>query len=169
MFPESDILLEDALNLARRRPMIPMWIKVFIWLFMIMGVISVVGFAIGGIISLLGGALTFNLAMFGLETTSPLSPTGIILFFLFALKGTAAYMLWTEKKNAVNVAIFDAIVGLVVCSVVMFFPELRTGGFSFRGEIILLIPYLIKLVSIRTAWLDGVDEKTFLSLNRVKN
>ena len=77
-------------------------------------------------------------------------------FFLFMLKGFAAFSLWMEKDLAINLAIADAILGIVVCGAVMFIipflAENLSYKFSFRLELALLIPYLLKLQKIKPSW-----------------
>jgi uncharacterized membrane protein (DUF2068 family) len=100
--------------------------------------------------------LSASLALYGLETTGPMSVTGIVITALFALKGIVAYGLWTEKHWAVDLGIIDAILGIVICSFVMFvYPFVdSTHGFaiSFRLELAVLIPYLLKLKKLQSPW-----------------
>ena len=138
--------LEKEISLERRK-LLPLWIKIFIWVFMIFGGFAVLAF-IGGLFS-----LNFESSLYGLETNAPLSSTGLLIFFLFLLKGIVAFALWTEKDLAVYLGIADAIIGIAVCTAIMIYPSLSSGQrFSFRLELILLIPFLIKLLSIKNAW-----------------
>jgi hypothetical protein len=151
MEQSNELLLETLLaENKRRRALLPTWIKVFAWIFMIMGALVPIVFIIG----LLGG--NAQLSLYGLETNNPLSPLGIFLVFLFMLKGFAAFSLWMEKDLAINLAIADAILGIVVCGAVMFIiPFLAQNlsyKFSFRLELALLIPYLLKLQKIKPSW-----------------
>ena len=149
MEQEEQLLLEPLLNElpSRRRFLLPTWIKVFVWIFMIMG--SIVPFGI--LAGIFGG--NFQIALYGLTSYSPLSPLGLFLSFLFLLKGITAFSLWTEQNWAIDLAIVDAIIGIVVCVIVMVvlpFQNIRSGfSFNFRLELVLLIPYLIKLQRIR--------------------
>lgn len=80
---------------------------------------------------------------------------GILLSLGFLLKGIVAYSLWFEKDWAINLAMVDAVAGILLCIIEMFgIPFLmdRPGQFVFRGEILLLIPYLIKLIMLRRKW-----------------
>ena len=117
---------------------------------MIMGAMVPIVF----IISLLGGKAQFSL--YGLETSNPLSAIGIFLFFLFVLKGFTALSLWTEKDWAINLAIADAFIGIIVCCAVMFivptFMSYTGIKLNFRLELALLIPYLLKLQKIKKSW-----------------
>lgn len=151
MEQSNELLLETLVaENKRRRSLLPTWIKVFIWIFMIMGALVPIVF----IIDLFSG--TAQLSLYGLETNSPFSPLGLFLAFLFILKGFAALSLWTEKDWAINLAVADAFLGIIVCCGVMFIvPMLMSNsGFklNFRLELALLIPYLLKLQKIKPSW-----------------
>ena len=101
----------------------------------------------------------FELSLYGLDTTQPFSSIGILLMLLFTLKGIVALGLWTEKRWAVNLAIIDAIVGIVICLILTFASPLMTVdeghvGFSFRIELLILIPYLLKMRKIKPDWME---------------
>jgi hypothetical protein len=126
----------------RRRKLLPVWIKIFVWIFMIMGGITVPVLIIG----LLG--LKTSLALYGLETNEPASADGALLLFLFIYKGVVAAMLWFERRPAVTLAIFDAILGIVICLWVMIISR----GFVFKLELLALVPYLVKMINLRKRW-----------------
>ena len=145
----DDVIPENS-NLVRRRALLPWWMKIFIWIFIVMGGASILVFIIG----LSGRQVT--LSLYGLETNHPISFTGILLMAVFLLKGLASYGLWAEEDWAITVGFIDAIAGILICLFVMFgLPYLYPAdGFksTFRLEILLLIPYLMKLKSIRPEW-----------------
>ena len=140
MEQQEQLLLETVLNenSVRRRDLLPLWIKVFVWIFMIVGVIAPLSLLAG-----LSGA-SVQLALYGLETNEPLSTAGLIISLLFLFKGIISYGLWTEKDWAVNLGIIDAIVGIVICFYVMVAPAFgdspSDSSFSFRLELVMLIP-----------------------------
>lgn len=140
----------------RRRDLLPTWIKVFVWIFIVFGAVVPVALIMG----LLG--MTVNLALYGLETLTPFSLIGMLVIALFGLKGIVAFGLWTEKEWAVNLAIIDAIIGILICICVMVFPIIdNSGGFniSFRIELLLLFPYLIKMRKIKSEWIERIKLK----------
>jgi len=148
---QTDLLQEEVdSKYKRRRQLLPWWIKVFVWIFLVFGAILPVGI----VAAVLG--YNFQIALYGLETNEPLSLIGILLIILFLLKSIVAFGLWTEKKWAVNLGIIDAISGIVICIFIMLiYPFIdNTPGFSVnvRLELILIIPYLIKLNKINTDW-----------------
>ncbi|HEX9511096.1 MAG TPA: hypothetical protein VF939_11490 [Puia sp.] len=145
----DDVLPENA-KLVRRRDLLPWWMKVFIWIFIVMGGLSIPVFIIG----LLG--LHADLAFYGLETNQPISLIGILLMAVFLLKGVVSYGLWAEEDWAIVLGYVDAIAGILICLFVMFgLPYLypmEGSKFTFRLEILLLVPYLIKLQRLKSQW-----------------
>ena len=135
---------------VKSRKLLPVWIKVFIWLFMITG-------ALVPFIFLFGFAgWSFQVALYGLESNTPLNTIGVAVSALFLLKGIAAFALWMEKDWAIVFAIVDAIIGIAVCVFVMLiYPSIyNMEGFNLniRLELLLLIPYLLKLQKIKPSW-----------------
>jgi hypothetical protein len=148
------ILDEEQQNKSnlRRRDLLPIWIKIFLWIFLVFGAIVPIGLILG-----LKG-MKFNLALYGLETLHPLSLIGLSVSFLFVLKGIVALGLWTEQKWAVNLAIIDAVIGILTCVFVMavipFIGHNNGIHINLRLELIPLILYLIKMRKIRTEWIE---------------
>ena len=149
---EQENILDDVIpehsNLVRRRALLPWWMKVFIWIFIVMGGLSLP--------VLIAGLLGINttLSLYGLESHHALSFIGLLLIGLFLLKGIVSYGLWAEEDWAINLGYVDAIAGIAICLFVMlglryFYP---TSGFTFRLELLLLVPYLIKLKQIHPEW-----------------
>src|SRR5215471_2312262 len=116
---------------GRRRKLIPVWIKIFIWIFIVfacfippMLVMSVMGYR----------PLS---ALYGLETTNTFSVTGLIVCSLFLFKGIAAFGLWTEKAYAIKLGIIDAVIGIMTCCTMMCAPLFANATpFSFRLELV---------------------------------
>jgi hypothetical protein len=146
----EQLLLEPLLveNNSRRRTLLPLWIKVFCWIFMATGALAVFGL----IASLL--SFNFQFSLYGLQSNGLLSPAGLFIAFLFLLKGVAAFGLWMEKDWAIHLGMADAIIGIAVCTVVVLvLPWLEPHPqFVFRLELLLLVPYLRKLLQLKTAW-----------------
>ena len=65
-----------------RRKLFPWWIKFFIWMFMIFGLIVPVAIILG----VLG--MSAELSLYGIETSQPLSLTGVFLMNLFIFSRT---------------------------------------------------------------------------------
>ena len=151
-----NVVLDADLTLLkkpkRRRDLLPWWIKTFIWIFLVMGSFSPIAIILG----LLGKS--FQMSLFGLSSTEPISATGLILIFIFALKWMTGFGLWTEKDWAINISQFDAITSIILCTVMIFinpFTEIISEQgvrYEFRFELVILIPYLIKISTIKPAW-----------------
>ncbi len=132
----------ENLPSVRRRKLLPVWIRIFVWIFMIMGGIAIPVLFMG----LLG--MRPNLALYGLETNVMASAVGALLLFLFLYKGVVAAMLWFEQGPAVVLAILDAVLGIVICLWVMF----ASPHFVFKLELVALVPYLALMISLRKRW-----------------
>lgn len=132
-----------------RRKLLPWWIKVFCWIFMILAV-----GAVGALITNLF-IPNVNVSLYGFSSNTAYSGTGLFIIAVMLYKGFAAYSLWFEKPNAIIIAKIDAICGIVICVASFFILPListENGHFSLRLEILLLIPYFIKINKIEYEW-----------------
>lgn len=139
---------------TRRRDLLPVWIKIFTWIFMVFGMIAPIAIVLG-----LSGT-EFTLSLYGLETYQPISVLGLTILSLFIIKTIVAVGLWTEKSWAITLAIYDAIAGIAVCVFTMaVLPFIMKNGLNinFRLELLILIPYLIKLYKIKPLWEDKAN------------
>ncbi len=148
MQPSADFLNQFETVKISRRQLLPWWMKISCWLFMIFGVA-----AIGCLFLGLFG-FSENLAFYGFATNEPLSLTGLIIIMVAIFKGVTAFSLWFEKDYAITLGTIDAITGIVICVIFMvvlpfFIQNLHA---TIRLELLLLIPYLIKLNSIQPQW-----------------
>ncbi|WP_055436827.1 hypothetical protein [Lacinutrix algicola] len=132
----------------RRRGLLPWWIRFFSWFFMITGGLAVFGL-IAGFFN-----ISFSISLYGLEETNPHSLIGLLIIILFIYKGVTSYGLLFEKDWAIIWAKIDAVFGIFFCVFSMFvLPFLiEEQGVVIRLEIALLIPYLLKVDKIKTAW-----------------
>ena len=131
-----------------RRKLLPWWIKVFCWIFMIMSLFAIASLVTNLFVS------NVNLSLYGFSTNTAYSGTGLFIIAIMLLKGFAAYSLWFEKPNAITIAKTDAIVGIAICIASLFILPFSAGKdhFSFRLEILLLIPYYLKVNKIEYEW-----------------
>lgn len=147
---EEQHLLDDLSpgNKIKRWKLLPWWIKVFVWIFLVFGILAMPLFIYG----LLG--YHYELSLYGLETNNPLSPIGLLLTAIFVLKGIVSYSLWYEKDWALTLGIIDAIAGILICILSMLLPLILDNGgvINYRLELLILIPYLIKLFNLRASW-----------------
>ena len=131
----------------RRRKLIPVWIKIFIWIFIVFACFIPLIL----VMSLMGYHPISTL--YGLETTDTFSIIGVIICLLFLLKGITAFALWSEKGYAVKLGIIDAIIGIMICCTVMLAPAFNSRLIAnYRLELVALIPYLIWLLRVKEQW-----------------
>lgn len=134
--------------LTRRRDLLPTWIKIFLWIFLIGGAVAAGLLIAGSLIT------QTSLSLYGMNANHPYSMTGLLICSLFLFKGIVAYGLWFEQKWAPQAAIADAIIGIAVCLVMMaiipfMYPSI---SFTLRLELIPLYFYLKKMQSIKKTW-----------------
>ncbi len=144
----EDSKFEEFENTERRRKLLPWWIKVFCWIFMLFGVLSLVCLILG--FTNIKPALAF----YGFETNEPFSLFGLLVISIGLLKGITAFSLWFEKDNAVKIGKIDAIFGIILCVISMIVLPFLQESFkvTIRLELALLIPFLIKLNRIQKNW-----------------
>lgn len=151
---QTDLLTDEILelNLIPRKKLLPLWIKIFAWIFLIFSAFAPVMIVFG----ILG--YRTQLALYGLETNQPLSVIGITIISLFIIKGITAFGLLKEKYWAIKLGIVDAIIGITICTAMMFYPIINSeAAFSLRLELIALIPYLLKFQKIKNEWENYVE------------
>jgi hypothetical protein len=79
-----DLIILNTPNTERRK-LLPIWIKIFTWIFMLFGAIVPIALVWGFI------GNSFQLSIYGLETQYPLSVTGLAILSLFTFKAIVAY------------------------------------------------------------------------------
>lgn len=153
---QPDLLTESflQLNTTKRKDLLPWWVKIFCWIFLIFGFAAAIGLVFG----ILG--YKFQLSIYGLQTNEPISLTGISIAAIFLFKGITAYSLLAQKKWAIVFGIVDAITGIVICTLLIIYSFINQGSnqnFGFRLEILLLIPYLLKMIKIKSLWETSIN------------
>lgn len=147
------LILEPLLQEAsiKRRQLLPIWIKIFCWFFLLGGLVAPLLVIAGLFLD-----VQASLALYGMETSDPLSLAGLVIAALFFLKGIVAYGLWWEKDWALDFGIVDAIIGIAFCGLLMtplgLSLGLTTATPAIRLELVALIPYLIKLQKLKSLW-----------------
>ncbi|KAA2243347.1 hypothetical protein F0L74_12650 [Chitinophaga agrisoli] len=139
----------ETLAFPRRKKLLPWWIKTFAWIFLILSFFVPVAF----VLSFLG--FSSQMELYGIKPERASSVLGLILMALFVFKGIAAFGLLKERDWAIIVGMTDAVIGIVICTFMMIMHPFGEGNgftFNFRLELVLLIPYLIKLIKIRVPW-----------------
>lgn len=131
----------------KKRNLLPWWIKFFCWIFMILGITSVIilGFYLIGIEP--------ELSLYGLSSDTNSVIINIFIFLSFLLNAAVGYLLWFEKRIAIDIGIVSVIWGIMMCILSTYIDlYVLHSGFSFRVELILLILFLIKLLKIKSKW-----------------
>ena len=144
---QNDIITDHLLNesIRPRHKLLPTWIKVFSWIFLIYGIAMP--------IVIIWGLITHNFAasIYGLDSFSLYSISGITIIAIFILKAIVAFSLLKYKDWGVKLGVIDALFGILFCAAIMLY-ELFQGSLNFRLELIALIPYFIQLKSIKKEW-----------------
>lgn len=142
--------------IKRRRNLLSWWVIGFTWMFLLF--FAAIPVAI--VFALF--KRNFQLSLLGLSTNDPFSAIGIFLMLLFAFKSIIAFMLWTEKKQAVLFAKIDAIISSLICCAVMVYVSitLTIHLINFRLELIVIIPYFLKMQKIQHDWEHFNDTET---------
>jgi magnesium-transporting ATPase (P-type) len=137
-----------------RRQLLPWWMKISCWFFMLIGVGSVAAMIYG----LFGNEA--SLSLYGFDTKQPSSLIGLMIVAIMIFKGYAAFLLWFEKDRAIDIAKIDALCGISLCVISMFAVPLvnQTSDFSFRLEILVLVAFYAKLNRIEYAW-DNLEQE----------
>lgn len=144
--PESDVV-HTAPSSVRRKDLIPLWIKIFGWLFLVGAVLTPIIF--------LYSFLTvqpISLAMFGLEYYGPATnPFAGLMFAIFVFLGVTAFGLLFERDWGVNACLANGYIGLAICV----FVFIASGFTSIRLEPVVHFFYLHRLHKIRKPWAEA--------------
>ncbi|RZM06082.1 MAG: hypothetical protein EOO88_53910, partial [Pedobacter sp.] len=104
---QPDLLPKDLIpeNSIPRKNLVPLWMKIFAWIFIVLGAIAPVGIVFAILHK------PFQLSLYGFSTEVPFSLIGIILLILFIMKGLVAAGLLIGKDWAIKLGLVDAMVG----------------------------------------------------------
>jgi len=139
---------------SRRRALLPWWIKIFTWFFLIGGALAPIAFIVGLF------HFDYQISILGLSTNDPLSVIGLLALSLMTLKGISAFGLWTEKDWAINLGKIDAVISIAVCFITMTYYIFK-GQLNLRLELIVLFIYYYQLNKIEYDWVNfGPQEYT---------
>ncbi|MDQ1161924.1 polyferredoxin [Chryseobacterium sp. SORGH_AS 447] len=76
---------ETKENFTRRRNLLPLWIKIFLWFFLIGGSFAALFFIIGPFLN------KIDLSLYGITASHPYTVPGMITALLLIFKGIVAY------------------------------------------------------------------------------
>ncbi len=143
----NNIITETVLaeSITPRNKLLPLWIKIFCWIFLVIGFL--IPFA------LVWGIITHNfiVSLYGVESNTIYSLTGIFLVALFSFKTLVAFGLLRYRDWAVKLGIIDAAIGILICCIVIIYSALQ-AKLIIRLELVPLIPYFLKLRKIKNEW-----------------
>lgn len=131
-----------------RKALIPLWIKIFGWLFIVMGVL-VPFLYIGSLIFGFSASYT----MFGLEYegyAKALMP--LVISTVILINGLCAYGLLFGRDWGLTACIVFGYIGLLLTIGTMLSEIIFTGNMMIRLEPIIQIPYLVKLHRLKLHW-----------------
>jgi hypothetical protein len=117
---------------------------------MLVGAFAMISFTIGFF------GVEMQLSLYGLATFDAQSASGLIIVGIFLLKAITGFALWTEKDWAISVGLVDAVLGTAIClAMTLYSPwDDSRSGLNIRLELLLLIPFLLKLRSIQHEWAE---------------
>jgi hypothetical protein len=130
-----------------RKKLIPIWIKVFGWIFMVMGTVIPL-LAIGA--AVMGQPVSYEI--FGLQYRgSPFHPRALIISAIFLSLAVSAYGLLFGKPWGLNACLVTGYGGVAVCLGTTVY-SISQGSFNLRLEPLVHVPYLMKLHKIKPLW-----------------
>jgi hypothetical protein len=131
-----------------RKRLVPTWTKVFGWLFIIMGV-SVPVLAI--VVPILDEPA--NYAMFGLSFRgSPFHPMALLISAIILSLAISAYGLLFGRSWGLNACLGTGYLGVAICFFSTCYGIFALGILSIRLELLVQVPYLMRLHQIRPHW-----------------
>ena len=141
--PESDVAPAiDAV--LPRKALVPTWIKVFGWIFVVMGGLMPIM-----VIFSIATDTPISLALFGLRYNGPgLNGWALFLAGLYMFLAITAFGLLFEKDWGLDACIANGIIGACVCIYAM----ILTGPSNIRLELLIQLFYLRRLFIIRPQW-----------------
>jgi len=131
----------------KRKALVPTWIKVFGWIFLIATLIVPVGLILFPVLELPAKYEIFGWSYEG----SPFAPEALFIQGIFLFMGVTAYGLLFGKDWGVNACIANGYIGIGLCGLSM----VLTSFTYIRLEPLIQIPYLVKLHKIKNEWHSG--------------
>lgn len=134
-----------------RKKLIPMWIKVFGWIFILMGIaVPILPIAA----PILGQPATYEI--FGLRYVgSPFHPMALLISAIVLSLSVSAYGLLFGKPWGLKACLATGYGGLIICLATMAYSVVALSVLTIRLELIAQIPYLLKLHKVRPLWLGN--------------
>ena len=132
--------------IAYRKSLVPRWIKVFGWIFIVMAAAIPIMWCVYPFLKLSQPA---RFEIFGLYAVgSPYFYGAILIQSIIVFLGVSAYGLLFGKSWGLIACLINGYLGIAICLFTMF----MSGLTSLRLEPLIQVPYLIKLHKIRGLW-----------------
>ena len=142
---ETPVAAETA---ASRKKLIPLWIKIFGWIFIVMGV-SVPVLSI--VTAALDQPATFEI--FGLgHRGSPFHPMALLISAIVLSLAASAYGLLFGRPWGLKACLITGYGGVAICLGTMAYSVISQGTVTVRLELLLQFPYLQKLHKLKPLW-----------------
>ncbi len=147
---ENIIDAPEKIDLKKfRLKLIPVWIKIFCWIFLIFGAMTPI---------ILVAPLVYNepmdLEVLGFKANSPYETDGVIIVVFFILCGITSYGLLWAKNWGPQVGFIVGLIGLIIVIVNAFFNSFDTTPL----ELLLQIPFINKMHKIKDPWRKVEEE-----------
>ncbi|MBL4831118.1 MAG: hypothetical protein JKY55_14685 [Aliivibrio sp.] len=137
-----------------RQSLVPLWIKVFGWLFVGLAPVAIISFLIANFT--MSGQT--NIDFLGFKLTSlELTPNLIAIIVFGSYFAFCTYGLLKGKSWAVNTGLVNGYLGLGLC-LYYIISHSSSDSLTLRFEPFLQIPFLIVMHSIRKRWSDAKNK-----------
>jgi len=131
-----------------RRNLVPLWIKIFGWIFILIGVLAPIML----LLPFLAADVEVNFDFLGLTyADSEVTPKLIFIVFSSVFFAVSAFGLLRGKSWGLAACLINGFYGLAICVYVMV-SSLSEGTISIRLEPIVQVIYLVKLFKIKEQW-----------------
>lgn len=138
-----------AVTETNRKKLIPLWIKIFGWLFIIMGAAIPL---LPLVTSLLKQPATYEI--FGLSYVgSPFHPMALLISAIILSLSISAYGLLFGKPWGLKACLITGYGGVFICLATMVYSLVALSALTIRLEPLVQIPYLLKLQKLKSLWL----------------
>ncbi len=143
-------IAEHADSAVTRKRLIPSWIKVFGWIFMAMG-------AVIPLLTIVAAAMgqPASYEIFGLQYQgSPFHPMALLISGIILSLAVSAYGLLFAKSWGLNACLVTGYGGVAICLGTTIYA-MTQGKISLRLELLVHVPYLMKLHKIKPQWISA--------------
>jgi len=143
---QAEINIEGSTtNIKRRKDLIPLWIKIFGWFFIVLGALATLGYCASLMFGFEASYEIFGFSYSG--NAYSLMPAFLVL--AISVNGASAFGLLFHKDWGLNACLVMGYIGLFLTLASML---LSLPGIHIRLEPLIQIPYLIKLHKIKSQW-----------------